>query len=75
MSKIIRHHADQTGVEFSMIKQYCHTSVWQLLTSFWKQPLFSEDGKLVLAANGDLHRELRKQLRVNIAFKQKVIVK
>jgi glutamine phosphoribosylpyrophosphate amidotransferase len=38
-----------------------------------KQPLFSADGKLVLAANGEIynHRDLRKQLQVNIAFKQK----
>jgi asparagine synthase (glutamine-hydrolysing) len=42
-----------------------------------KQPLFSEDKKLVLAANGEIynHRELRKQFEGNINFKQKVIVK
>jgi asparagine synthase (glutamine-hydrolysing) len=41
-----------------------------------KQPL-SEDGKLVLAANGEIynHRELRKQFEGKITFRQKVIVK
>jgi asparagine synthase (glutamine-hydrolysing) len=37
-----------------------------------KQPLFSADGKLVLAANGEIynHRDLRKQLQ-NIASNRK----
>jgi asparagine synthase (glutamine-hydrolysing) len=41
-----------------------------------KQPLFSADGKLVLAANGEInHRDLRKQFAGKYSFKQKVIAK
>ena len=35
-----------------------------------KQPLFSKDGKLVLAVNGEIynHREIRKSLREAMSF-------
>jgi asparagine synthetase B (glutamine-hydrolysing) len=56
-----------------MIKQFYHTSDWQLLIQLLESSLcFSADGKLVLAANGEIynHRDLR-SLQVNIASNRK----
>jgi asparagine synthase (glutamine-hydrolysing) len=57
-----------------MIKQFYHDD-WIVDPASGKQPLFSADGKLVLAANGEIynHRDLRKQFAVKYSFKQKVI--
>jgi asparagine synthase (glutamine-hydrolysing) len=56
-----------------MIKQLSHERLAIVDPASGKQPLFSADGKLVLAANGEIynHRDLRKHLQVNIASNRK----
>jgi asparagine synthase (glutamine-hydrolysing) len=58
-----------------MIKQLSHERLAIVDPASGKQPLFSADGKLVLAANGEIynHRDLRKQFAGKYSFKQKVI--
>jgi asparagine synthase (glutamine-hydrolysing) len=52
-----------------MIKRLCHERL-AVDPASGKQPLLSEDGKLVLAANGEIynHRELRKQFEGKYNF-------
>jgi asparagine synthase (glutamine-hydrolysing) len=64
MSKKIRHRGpDWSGIYADENAILAHERLAIVDPASGKQPLFSEDGKLVLAANGEIynHRELRKQ--------------
>jgi asparagine synthase (glutamine-hydrolysing) len=64
MSKIIRHRGpDWSGIYSNDKAIMSHERLAIVDPASGKQPLLSEDGKLVLAANGEIynHRELRKQ--------------
>jgi len=64
MSKIIRHRGpDWSGIYSNDKAIMAHERLAIVDPASGKQPLFSEDKKLVLAANGEIynHRELRKQ--------------
>lgn len=64
MAKIIRHRGPDWSGIFSNDKAIlAHERLAIVDPASGKQPLFSEDRKLVLAANGEIynHRELRKQ--------------
>lgn len=71
MSKIIRHRGpDWSGVFNNDKAIMTHERLAIVDPASGKQPLYSDDGKLVLAANGEIynHRELRKQFP-NYTFK------
>lgn len=64
MSKRIRHRGpDWSGIYSNDKAILAHERLAIVDPASGKQPLFSEDGQLVLAANGEIynHRELRKQ--------------
>ncbi|WP_457610691.1 asparagine synthase B [Lutibacter sp.] len=64
MSKKVRHRGpDWSGIYANEKAILAHERLAIVDPASGKQPLFSEDGKLVLAANGEIynHRELRKQ--------------
>ncbi len=64
MSKKVRHRGpDWSGIYADEKAILAHERLAIVDPASGKQPLFSEDGKLVLAANGEIynHRELRKQ--------------
>ena len=64
MSKIIRHRGpDWSGIYSNDKAIMSHERLAIVDPASGKQPLFSKDGKFVLAANGEIynHRELRKQ--------------
>ena len=64
MSKIIRHRGpDWSGIYSDDKAILAHERLAIVDPASGKQPLFSEDKKLILAANGEIynHRELRKQ--------------
>ncbi|MFD1614776.1 asparagine synthase B [Gelatiniphilus marinus] len=64
MSKTIRHRGpDWSGIYSNDKAVLAHERLAIVDPASGKQPLFSEDKKLVLAANGEIynHRELRKQ--------------
>ena len=64
MSKKIRHRGpDWSGIYSDQKAILAHERLAIVDPVSGKQPLFSEDGKLVLAANGEIynHREIRKQ--------------
>ncbi|MEX0274140.1 MAG: asparagine synthase B [Flavobacteriaceae bacterium] len=64
MSKRVRHRGpDWSGIFAADKAILAHERLAIVDPASGKQPLFSEDGKLVLAANGEIynHRELRRQ--------------
>jgi asparagine synthase (glutamine-hydrolysing) len=71
MSKIIRHRGPDWSGIFSNDKAILsHERLAIVDPASGKQPLFSEDKSLVLAANGEIynHRELRKQFEGKYTF-------
>jgi len=71
MSNKIRHRGpDWSGIYSDEKAILAHERLAIVDPASGKQPLFSEDKKLVLAANGEIynHRELRKQLDGNYNF-------
>ncbi len=72
MSKKIRHRGpDWSGIFSNEKAIMAHERLAIVDPASGKQPLFSENGNLVLAANGEIynHRELRKQFESNYNFK------
>ena len=71
MSKKVRHRGpDWSGIYSNDKAILTHERLAIVDPASGKQPLFSEDGKLVLAANGEIynHSELRKQFEGNYNF-------
>jgi len=71
MSKKVRHRGPDWNGIFSNDKAImAHERLAIVDPASGKQPLFSEDGKMVLAANGEIynHRELRKQFEGTYNF-------
>ncbi|CAM3771939.1 asparagine synthase B [Flavobacterium gelidilacus] len=71
MSKIIRHRGpDWSGIYSDEKAIMSHERLAIVDPASGKQPLFSKDKKLVLAANGEIynHRELRKQFEGKYEF-------
>jgi len=71
MSKKVRHRGpDWSGIYSSTNAILAHERLAIVDPASGKQPLFSEDKKLVLAANGEIynHRELRKQFEGKYNF-------
>jgi len=71
MSKKIRHRGpDWSGIYSDKKAILAHERLAIVDPSSGKQPLFSEDKKLILAANGEIynHRELRKQFEGSYNF-------
>ena len=71
MSKIIRHRGpDWSGIYSNDKAIMAHERLAIVDPASGKQPLFTEDKSLVLAANGEIynHRELRKQFESNYKF-------
>ncbi len=72
MSKKIRHRGpDWSGIFANDKAVLAHERLAIVDPASGKQPLLSQDGKLVLAANGEIynHRELRKQFEGSYDFK------
>ena len=72
MSKKVRHRGpDWSGIYANEKAILAHERLAIVDPASGKQPLFSADGKLVLAANGEIynHRELRAQFNGNYPFK------
>jgi len=72
MSKTIRHRGpDWSGIYSDDKAILAHERLAIVDPASGKQPLFSEDNKLVLAANGEIynHRALRKQFKGKYHFK------
>ncbi|WP_411031296.1 asparagine synthase B [Spongiimicrobium sp. 3-5] len=72
MSKKVRHRGpDWSGIYSDDKAILAHERLAIVDPVSGKQPLLSEDGKLVLAANGEIynHRELRKQFEGSYNFK------
>jgi asparagine synthase (glutamine-hydrolysing) len=71
MSKKVRHRGpDWSGIYADEKAILAHERLAIVDPASGKQPLFSPDGKLVLAANGEIynHRELRKQFEGDYEF-------
>jgi len=71
MSKKVRHRGpDWSGIYANEKAILAHERLAIVDPASGKQPLFSEDQKLVLAANGEIynHRELRKQFEGSYTF-------
>ena len=74
MSKKIRHRGpDWSGIYANEKAILAHERLAIVDPASGKQPLFSEDGKLVLAANGEIynHLALRKQFKGSYDFQTK----
>ncbi|QLE00210.1 asparagine synthase B [Galbibacter sp. BG1] len=72
MSKRVRHRGpDWSGIYSDEKAILAHERLAIVDPASGKQPLLSEDGKLILAANGEIynHRELRKQFEGKYDFK------
>ena len=71
MSKKVRHRGpDWSGIYANENAILAHERLAIVDPASGKQPLFSPDGKLILAANGEIynHRELRKQFEGSYEF-------
>jgi asparagine synthase (glutamine-hydrolysing) len=71
MSKKVRHRGpDWSGIYANEKAILAHERLAIVDPASGKQPLFSEDQKLILAANGEIynHRELRKQFEGSYTF-------
>ncbi|MEP0132368.1 MAG: asparagine synthase B [Eudoraea sp.] len=71
MSKKVRHRGpDWSGIYANEKAILAHERLAIVDPASGKQPLFSEDQKLILAANGEIynHRELRKQFKGSYTF-------
>ena len=71
MSKTIRHRGpDWSGIFDNQKAIMAHERLAIVDPASGKQPLYSPDGQLVLAANGEIynHRELRKELKSEYEF-------
>ena len=71
MSKKVRHRGpDWSGIYANEKAILAHERLAIVDPASGKQPLFSEDQKLILAANGEIynHRELRKQFKGSYSF-------
>lgn len=71
MSKKVRHRGpDWSGIYADSFAVLAHERLAIVDPASGKQPLFSEDGSLVLAANGEIynHRELRKPFEGKYQF-------
>lgn len=71
MSKKVRHRGpDWSGIYANEKAILAHERLAIVDPASGKQPLFSEDKKLILAANGEIynHRELRKQFEGSYTF-------
>ena len=71
MSKKVRHRGpDWSGIYASDNAVMGHERLAIVDPASGKQPLFSEDGKVILAANGEIynHRELREQFEGSYQF-------
>ena len=71
MSKKVRHRGpDWSGIYANEKAILAHERLAIVDPASGKQPLFSEDQKLILAANGEIynHRELRKQFEGSYSF-------
>ena len=74
MAKCIRHRGpDWSGIFDNQKAIMAHERLAIVDPTSGKQPLFSEDGNLVLAANGEIynHLELRAQLKEDFHFQTK----
>ena len=74
MSKCLRHRGpDWSGIYDDPKAILAHERLAIVDPTSGKQPLFSEDRKLILAANGEIynHNELRKQFEGNYHFQTK----
>ena len=72
MSKKIRHRGpDWSGIHCEDNAILAHERLAIVDPSSGKQPLFSEDKKIVLAANGEIynHKEIRKQFNGSYEFR------
>ena len=72
MSKKVRHRGpDWSGIYSDDKAILAHERLAIVDPASGKQPLLSADGKLVLAANGEIynHQELRKQFEGNYEFR------
>ena len=72
MSRRLRHRGpDWSGIFDSENAIMAHERLAIVDPASGRQPLLSPDGKLILAANGEIynHRELRKQFEGNYAFR------
>ncbi len=71
MSKRVRHRGpDWSGIYADDYSVIAHERLAIVDPASGKQPLFSEDGSLILAANGEIynHRELRKRFEGSYQF-------
>ena len=71
MSKKIRHRGpDWSGIYSDDKTVMAHERLAIVDPASGKQPLFSEDQKLILAANGEIynHQDIRKQYESKYAF-------
>ena len=71
MSKTIRHRGpDWSGIFDNQKAIMAHERLAIVDPASGKQPLYSPDGQLILAANGEIynHRELRKQIKSEYEF-------
>lgn len=72
MSRIVRHRGpDWNGIHVEDKAILAHERLAIVDPASGKQPLYSQDGKVVLAANGEIynHLELRKQFKGSYTFR------